>query len=256
MTTNNDLQPIYDAGYAAGNTWHTPVDTWEESVLIHAMGGDWRNKSVLEIGCGEGRLAALIAMSGAYMVDAVDYSPSAIATAQSHHTLPRLNYIAGCLDDVDQHHDVIVMQGVLEHMDDWWLRLGEYISERLYPGGYIITSSPNTLNPRGYVWQTLRLLFGVPMSLTDLHAITPADMERFAAEHSCTLTYRSCHHDWAAGAMLQTDYAQRLPKALADAGMDASRVPELLAWLAETSRFYTPAEWSGATVVYKLEKRP
>lgn len=253
MTKNDDLQPVYDAGYATGNTWHTPVDTWEESLLIHQMGGDWRGKTVLEIGCGEGRLAALIAASGANDVVAVDYCPTAISTAQRRHALPNLSYHCTIVRGVCA--DVIVMQGVLEHMDDWELRLEEYLADRLYPGGAIITSSPNILNPRGYVWQTLRLLLNVPMSLTDLHAITPADMERFATEHDCTLTYRSCHHDWAAGAMLQIDYARRLPKALADAGLDACRVPELLAWLAETARFYEPTDWSGATVVYRLEKQ-
>lgn len=253
MTTNDELRSVYDSGYAAGNTWHTPVDTWEESLLIHEMGGDWRGKSVLEIGCGEGRLAALIAMSGAKRVTAIDYAETAISIAKARYNLPNLRYTSDGLDRQRHGWDAFIMQGVLEHQDDWQAHLSlclEYVT----PGGCLITSSPNHLNPRGYIWQTLRLLFGVPMSLTDLHAITPVDMAQFAAEHGLGLTYRSCHHDWAAGAMLQTDYAHRLPKALADAGLDACRVPELLAWLAETARFYEPTDWSGATVVYRLEK--
>jgi len=255
MATNKDLHTLYEAGYAAGNTWHTPVDTWEESLLIHKMGGDWRGKRVLELGCGEGRLAALIAMSGACQVNAIDYSPAAISAAEYRHCLSNLSYRVGTwADGPDDNVDVIVMQGVLEHSDTPWLDLGSML-KWLAPGGTIITSSPSFINPRGYVWQTLRLLLGVPMSLSDLHAINPWDMQEWCAAHGCNLTYESCHHDWAAGQTLQADYAKRLPNALRDAGLDASRVPKLLAWLEQAGQYHQATDWSGATVVYKITPR-
>jgi 2-polyprenyl-3-methyl-5-hydroxy-6-metoxy-1,4-benzoquinol methylase len=255
MTTNADLRDLYEAGYAAGNTWHTPVDTWEESLLIHKMGGDWRGKTVLEIGCGEGRLAALIAASEAYQVSAIDYSSAAISTAISRYSLPNLLYASCDLADVENCYDVVVMQGVLEHSDYPWLDLVSLL-KMLSPSGHIITSSPSFLNPRGYVWQTLRLLFNVPMSLSDLHAINPWEMQAWCDQHGLPLHYESCHHDWGHGQVLKADYAHRLPKALADAGMDASRVDTLLAWLEQAGQYEQPTEWNGATIVYKIGPKP
>lgn len=253
MTTNADLRSTYDAQYASGYTdAHTPVDTWEEGKLIHWMGGNWTGKEVLEIGCGEGRLAAFIAASGAN-VWALDYSEEAIRIAKSKYRLQdTLEFEVRDDRPLECSVDVIVMQGVLEHQDDWRQYLAE-LTKHLKPGGCLITSSPSFLNPRGYIWQTLRLLFNVPMSLTDLHAINLWDMQAFAAEHGLRLTYESCHHDWAAGELLLTDYAKRLPKALAEAELDGSRVPELLGWLAEADKTWRPAKENGATMVYKLE---
>ena len=260
MTTNDELKQVYDAQYAAGYAAaHTPVDTWEESLLIHRLGGDWRGRTVLEIGCGEGRLAALLAMSGADVI-AYDYSAEAIRRARwTYKRVGQVYFQCGDpvgvkgLNRLGRGCDVVVMQGVLEHLDDW----KDYLSRIIMKRGskaIIITSSPSFLNPRGYIWQALRLLLGVPMSLTDLHFICPPDMEQFAAEHDYKLTYESCHHDWAAGDTLLRDYAQRLPNALRDAGLPTDRVPELLAWLEQVKGFYEPQAWSGANVVYKLEK--
>jgi len=90
---------------------------------------------------------------------------------------------------------------------------------------------------------------------SDLHAINVWDMQEWCEAHGCDLTYESCHHDWAAGKTLQADYAKRLPNALCDAGLDASRVPELLAWLEQAGKYHQAADWSGATVVYKITPR-
>lgn len=255
MTTNEQLRRTYDAQYATGYAAaHTPVDTWEESLLIHKLGGDWRGKRVLEIGCGEGRLAALIAMSGAEQVYGVDYCEAATRAANVHYDLPNLEFqYVPELGDWPIGLDVVVMQGVLEHQDNWRNFLWD-CHRRTEHRGVVITSSPSFYNPRGFVWQTLRILLGVPMSLTDLHAICPADMQMFANEHMLRLTYESCHHDWATGELMLTDYRVRLPKALADAGLPADRVPDLLHWLYQAGRYYVPSEASGATVVYRLER--
>jgi len=238
MTTNKDLQATYDAQYAAGYAAaHTPVDTWEESLFIHKLGGDWRGKRVLEIGCGEGRLAALIAASGAD-VWALDYSEEAIRLAKSRYTLPTLEFDVRDDRPLTCSADIIMMQGVLEHQDFWRSCLSSLVQEHLAPGGHIITSSPSFLNPRGYIWQALRLLLGVPMSKTDLHTINPWDIQGWCDEHHLPLYYESCHHDWAAGELLLTDYAVRLPKALADAGLPTDGVPRLLEWLAQSKEFY------------------
>ena len=260
MTTNEDLRATYDAQYAAGYAaQHTAVDTWEESLLIHRLGGDWRGKTVLEIGCGEGRLAALIAMSGAERVMAIDYSASAIHAARGRYFLDNLVYHTRRLEDVhieDQFH-VVVMQGVLEHQDNWQVFLDNCLT-RLHTGGHIITSSPSFYNPRGFIWQTLRLLLNVPMSLTDLYVIDAWDMEQWAEDHHLDIELESCHFEWAHCDVMQADYRRRLPNALTDAGLDASHVEDLLRWLDKAccGRYYEPHELSGATMVYKIGPKP
>lgn len=219
-------------------------------MLLFELGALWAGKSVLEIGCGTGRLAAHLARHGAN-VHAVDYSHTAIEIARRDHPGP--HYLCGTLADVSpQRFDRIVLQGVLEHMDDPWERLSEYVRDRLAPGGLIVTSSPNLLNPRGYVWQTLKILLDVPMSLTDLHVITPWDMQEWADAAGLPLYYISCHQDWGSGQLMLEDYRRRLPKALADAGLPTERVGELLTWLERAATHFRRDHLSGATMAYRI----
>lgn len=255
MPTNHDLRATYDAQYAAGYaSQHTLVDTWEESRLLLTLGSPWKGQRVLEIGCGEGRLSAAIAARYG-VVTAIDYSAVAIEIARRQ---PEgVTWVAGTLADVSpQRFDRIVMQGVLEHMDDPWLRLTEYVADWLAPGGYIVTSSPSLLNPRGYIWQTLWLLLDVPMSLSDLHAICPWDMQTWADEAGLPLYMASCHTSWASGKLLLEDYRKRLPNALRDAGLWTDGVGEFLRWLEKACEYHTPNWWSGATMAYRIGPKP
>ena len=221
MLSNAQLKPLYDDIYRSGSQAFHSVDNWEESLLIHAMGQPWTGVDVLEIGCGEGRLAALLAMSGAN-VTATDYSQEALRNARSTFNVERLYFVdaAPC-----ERFDVVVMQGVLEHMDDWRAFLRQIMDE--HSPRTVITSSPSFLNPRGYVWQALRILLDVPMSLTDVHYICPSDMIELRKMGWC-VEYRSCHHDWAAGEGMIEDYRKRLTNALRDAKLPNGRVGELL----------------------------
>jgi SAM-dependent methyltransferase len=207
MNSNEQLKALYEAQHEAGYaSQHTPVDTWEESLLIHSM-CVWTNCRVLEIGCGSGRLAAHLAAHGAAEVVGLDYSSAAIAQAEARHQADNLQFVTGNLGMIPGTWDRIVLQGVLEHMDEPWERLEGYVANLLNPGGFIVTSSPHFGNPRGYVWQTLRLLLGVPMSLTDLHAICPWDMQAWCREQDLPLYFAACHRDWASGPLLLEDYA-------------------------------------------------
>jgi SAM-dependent methyltransferase len=58
--SNATLRDTYDQVYRNGSAAFYTVDSWEESLLIHATLPSWRGLKVLEIGCGEGRLAALL----------------------------------------------------------------------------------------------------------------------------------------------------------------------------------------------------
>lgn len=251
---NKELRNTYEKVYAMGaENFHT-VSSFPESLLIHRLGGDWTGLEVLEIGCGEGKLATMLGFSGA-TVHAIDYSAEAIATAQERFRMPNVRFEQADYHALTGRYDRIVMQGVMEHLDDPFGELRSMISTRLKPDGAVITSSPSFLNPRGYVWMALKLLLDVPMSLSDLHYLCPFDFEEFAEKEGLSLVYDSANHSWGGGAITITDFKKRLTNALRDAHLDNSRVDRFLAWLEKAVRYYRPEEFSGATVAYRLEHR-
>lgn len=251
MATNAALQNVYDEQYENGyEAHHTPIDRWEESRLIAEICCPWTGQRVLEIGCGEGRLARHLSSLGAD-VTAIDYSPAAIKKAGELGESPRLRYMCCGLPDITDKFDRVVMQGVLEHFDDWQGHLNACL-ERLRPGGFIVSSSPSFLNPRGYVWQTLHILLGVPMSLTDLHAINPWDIDAWASRHHLACYHASCHKSWGSGEAMLADYAKRLPNALRDACLPTDAVPEFLQWLERAAPYFNSDFYSGATMAYRI----
>ena len=253
MMDNQKLKETYEGIYSNGaENFHT-TSSFPESMLIYRLGGDWGGLEVLEIGCGEGKLAAMLGFSGAN-VHAVDYSGEAIATARERIRLPNVRYESADYHALEGRYDRVVMQGVLEHLDDPFGELRALVRDRLKPGGAVITSSPSFLNPRGYVWMALKLLLDVPMSLSDLHYLCPFDFEEFAEREGLKLAYDSTNHDWGGGRLTITDFKKRLTNALRDAGLENGNVDRFLKWLEKAVGYYRPEEFSGATVAYRLEK--
>ena len=249
---NIDLQHKYDAIYKEGARSFHSYSTFPESRLILEMLPSWNDLRVLEIGCGEGRLAALIGFAGAAQVDALDYSQEAIDVANDQIRLPNVTFYCQNFETVQDRYDVVVMQGVLEHLDQPFETLSAILARNVAPDGVLITSSPSFLNPRGYVWMTLQLLFDVPMSLTDIHFICPFDVQEYAQANQLCLEMRSTDFDWASGERLIIDFNKRLRNALRDAGMANDKVDRLLDWLAKAAPFHRHDEFSGATVAYKI----
>jgi SAM-dependent methyltransferase len=253
---NADLVSKYDAVYRDGSSSFYSFSSYPESQAILGMLPDWRGLRVLEIGCGEGRLAAMLSFAGAQAVDAVDYSAEAIAIAARRFNLPNVAFRHADYKNLQGVYDVVVLQGVLEHLDAPFDELAGILRTRVRDGGRIVTSSPSFINPRGYIWMTLKLLLNVPMSLSDLHFLCPFDFEVFATEHGCELEMKSSDLDWGGGERLLIDFRKRLPNALRDAGLDTSGVDRFLTWLARALPYQPPHEHAGANMVYKLTKRP
>lgn len=251
---NKDLTKVYDKVYHDDSSTFYSFNTFPESKLIIDMLPRWNGLKILEIGCGVGRLAAMLSFAGAEHVDAVDYSQEAISIAQKRISLENVHYQCVDYHDIEGLYDVVVLQGVLEHLDQPFEELSYMLDKLVRQGGVVITSSPSFLNPRGYVWMTLQLLFDVPMSLTDLHFLCPFDFENFAKQNNLALDFRSTDQDWGSGERLLIDFKKRLPNALRDAGMDGSKVEKLLEWLDKASKCYHLDECSGATVAYKIAK--
>lgn len=254
MKKNIDLKKEYRVVYQTGaDRFHT-FSSVAEGKMIFDFLPSWEGLEVLEIGCGEGRLASMIGTCGAAHVDAIDYSQEAIATANRRFKLGNVTFRCADAHSVKRRYDVVVLAGVLEHLDDPFGELKSIIPRNLKRDGILIASTPSFLNPRGYVWMTLQLLFNVPMSLTDLHFLCPFDFQEFAAKNKLGIEIRSTNQDWGAGPRLIVDFKKRLCNALIDKGMDKSGVRRLLFWLEKAVKYFRTDEFSGQTVAYKLRR--
>ena len=250
---NKDLKKKYDEVFANGADNFFSVNYFEEARSIAGM-HDWRGQDVLDLGCGEGILCAMMAHAGADSVMGIDYSSEAIENAKNKFNIKNLNFIADDYKNIKTNFDVVTMEGVMEHFDSPWDELDNIIKSCVREGGFVITSSPSFLNPRGYVWMTLLKLFDVPMSLTDLHYICPFDMKKFCEDRGYKLEYKSIYQEWGSGEIMISDFNKRLRNALRDAKMDNSRVDDLLEWLSQAKEYFNRDNDSGAVVVYKIQK--
>ena len=248
QTDNEGLIPLYDRMYKDGTLRFT-TSMPETFAILHKT--DWAGKRVLEIGCGEGNLAAMIGMCGAAHVVAVDFAESGILTAKRNFHLPNVEFRCCDFRGVEGKFDIIAMEGTIEHMDDPFAALEIMASEHLERPGQIVTSSPSFLNPRGYVWMALQLLFDVPMSLSDRHFLCPFDLAAFAAKLGAEIDYVSVDQDWGHGQKLIEDFDKRLRNALRDRGLDGD-VDRFIAWLEKTTDHAAYTDLSGANIVYDL----
>ncbi len=252
---NKELTEVYNEVYKNDSSSFYSFNTFPESKLILEMLPSWNGLKVLEIGCGEGRLAAMISFAGAAHVDAFDYSEEAIKIAQNRIKIDNVCYRCADYRDIKEKYDVVVLQGVLEHLDEPFNELDYMLKTFVRDDGVLITSSPSFLNPRGYVWMTLQLLFDIPMSLTDLHFLCPFDFEEFAQNKGYKIEFQSIDHDWGSGERMLIDFKKRLPNALRDAGINNSNVDMLLKWLRKTIECQYHDKYNGATAIYKISKK-
>lgn len=218
--------------------------------------GKWEGLKVLDFGCGEGDLSNLISSKKAKMVHALDYSQKAITIAKKR--FGGKKNITFELEDatkVKKKYDVIVMSGVLEHIDKPFHLLKKLLKFNLNKKGSIIFLSPSFMNPRGYVWMTLQILLDVPMSLTDIHFFSPSDIIKFSKKNNCLLNFTTIAHDWGGGKKTITDFKKRLVNALKDAKLNNKKVKKFLIWMEDAIKYFNHNNESGALMVCKLIKK-
>ena len=255
MKTNKGLKDHYNEIYKKDAYKHYfTFNETEGSMAILQFMGDVGGKRVLEIGCGQGELASMINYAGAKEVSAIDFSQQAIETAKKRYNLENLSFQNIDYREVKNRHDIVVLQGVLEHFDKPFEELEWILGFLVEKNGYLITLCPSFLNIRGYVWVTLQLLFDVPMSLSDLHFLCPFDFEDFCEEKGYVLDYVSTSQDWGSGEKMIVDFDRRLRNALRDAEMDNSKVDLLLEWLSKSEKYFARTKHSGAMVTYKIHR--
>ena len=255
--TNSSLKLKYENIYKKGayKKFFSFNKNSIQNSLIKSI-NNWSKLVVLDFGCGEGDLSNMIAMKKAKLVHAVDYSSKAIKIAQKR--FGRKKNIKIELADatkVKNKYDVIVMSGVLEHIDAPFELLRKMIKYNLNKNGVIIFLSPSFLNPRGYVWMTLQILLNVPMSLTDIHFFSPSDFSKFSKKNNCSLNFTTIAHDWGGGKKTIKDFKKRLVNALRDAKLSNKKVQPFLIWMEDAIKYFHHTNDSGALMVCKLKKR-
>ena len=216
--TAKDLKDRYEAIYS--ETFDTSF-VGIHSTILHYLKSDLAGKSVLDIGCGAGRLSIACALF-AKEVDGFDWSEKAIATAQSFAKLaniPNVNFFVGEEKTFkpSKSYDIVLLPEVLEHVDDPAATL-KRINSFLKPGGILVISCPGFNNFRGYSYLTLFHLLGLPMSLTDVRQVYPEDMRKWSSDTGFQLERMvgNCY-DWGWLEKSCTDMARRVPLAARDA---------------------------------------
>lgn len=217
---NKDLKKFYNGVYQRGEGAHYTKLRLARGMLAADRTAvleevSWRGKTVLDVGCGTGETAYLIAKRGARRVVGIDYAPEAIAVAKANYKHLNLSFEVKDIRDVRERFDAIIIMGTLEHIDDP-LGLLKKLKTMLYPGGSTIVTSPNWSNPRGYMLLTLWFLFRARITLVDLHYFTPVEFMAWAKKLKMKLKWRTVDQNWSHGEKLVSDFTRRLPNVARD----------------------------------------
>jgi 2-polyprenyl-3-methyl-5-hydroxy-6-metoxy-1,4-benzoquinol methylase len=263
---NKDLKKIYNKIFIKGEEKHFTKNLEQKGSALPAdesevlAAHNWKGKRVLDVGCGTGLMAYEIAKHGAARMLGVDYSPEGIALAQKNYTHANLEF--RCEDifkskALKEKFDVVVSLGTLEHMDDP-LHALKVFKKLLKPGGTIILTCPNWVNPRGIVLMTLKTLFDAPITLADIHFFSPRWFEVASKKLGMTLEWKTFDQSRAAGENLIKDFQKRIPNVLRDAKLPnkEKNVQALLNWLRDDALTYTwEGKHIGASGLYILQAK-
>lgn len=258
---NIKLKKFYDKVYRKGEEKHftnliTMGKTSEEysSILKEIK---WRNKKVIDVGCGTGYFAYQVAKRGGNVLG-IDYSEEAIRIAKERYQHPNLVYKKiDVSKKIIEKFDVVVSIGTLEHMDNPFLMLKK-LKKSLKQGGKIIITSPNWLNPRGYVLLTLYYLFNAPITLADLHYLTPIEFEKWAGQMNMKIKWKTIDKSWGHGEILVKDFKRRIPNVLKDSNLQVSKknISNLINWIqSHVVTMDNDLPHSGATGLYVLSSK-
>ncbi len=257
---NENLKKIYNQIYKKGEEKHftsfkvKKKTTSEAEEVLSEI--NWKSKKVLEVGCGTGNFAFKAAKKGAN-VFAIDYSNEAIEIAKKKYKLKNLEYQCIDVNKIKDDFDVIVSIGTLEHMNDP-LKMLKFLKSLLKKNGKIIITSPNWINPRGYILMTLLYLFDAPITLADLHYLTPINFQDYAKKMKMTINWRTVEQSWAQGDIFLKDLHNRLPNVFKDMKLSVSdlKIKSFLTWL---EKYALPLELekkhSGAIGIYIFKKK-
>lgn len=235
MKKNNELQKFYRKVYSKGETKHftsfltTGKPTTEADYVFKES--QWKGKKVLDVGCGTGYFAHKIAKKGAIVLG-IDYADEAILIAKKKYQHKNLEFKKLDVKDIAEKYDIITSLGTFEHLDSPF-KILKKMRDHLKNNGKIILTNPNWLNPRGYVLMTLYFLFNAPITLADIHYLTPNDHKEWAKKINMNLKWKTFDFSWAHGEILLQDFKRRLPNVLKDTKLpnDKKQIKKFISWL-------------------------
>jgi 2-polyprenyl-6-hydroxyphenyl methylase/3-demethylubiquinone-9 3-methyltransferase len=179
------IYAAYGAQWWSGrHRWLRTLQNLVPARLSHFTGivGDWRGRSVLDLGCGGGFMSEALARLGA-KVAGVDPCEEVIAIAKKHAVANalRIDYRIGTgegLPVASGAFDCVVCADVLEHVEDLDSVLDE-VSRVLKPRGLFLFDTVNRTRLAALVYVTLgeRILGIVPRGTHDpAKFIRPAEL--------------------------------------------------------------------------------
>tara|TARA_Y100000590_G_scaffold86224_1_gene96599 strand:+ start:9773 stop:10555 length:783 start_codon:yes stop_codon:yes gene_type:complete len=236
LRKNKDLKSFYQGVYSRGERKHfTPFVTTgtvstEANEVINEI--NWKGQTVLDVGCGTGNFANEVARKNAKYVLGIDFANEAIKTAKKKYSRKNLEFKNLDVKKIEEKFDVIVSIGTLEHMDNP-LQILKKLKKCLNKNGKIILTTPNWTNPRGYVLMTLWFLFNAPITLADLHYLTPSEHLKMAKKMNMKVKWRTIEHSWGNGEIMIKDFQRRIPNVMRDMKMktDDKKMKLFLKWL-------------------------
>jgi 2-polyprenyl-3-methyl-5-hydroxy-6-metoxy-1,4-benzoquinol methylase len=214
----------YEQLYGAGEMSLSRNYADKFPLLEHLLKAQVAGRRVLDFGCGPGRLSLML---GRYAreVHGVDFAEAGIALGELLTRATRsdnVQFFVGDLDFVgqaDHRYDVIVVAGTLEHMIDP-LETLQALARGLEPGGLLVVQTPSFSNFRGDTYNTLGLLLGLPMSLTDVRQVRHDDVANWADALGLRLEkVVGGHYDLGFLERVEEDLQQRVRAAARDRGV-------------------------------------
>ena len=253
---NKNLKSFYDNVYKKGEEKHytsfvaSGTPSSESFEVMKKI--SWKNKDVLDAGCGVGLFSYMAAKKDACVLG-IDYSKEAISMAKKLYNHKNLTFKELDITNLPKKKfDVIVSLGTLEHMNEP-LKILKIFKKHLTHNGKIIITSPNWTNPRGYMLMILYYLFDAPITLADLHYLTPIDFEKWAKKLKMKIKWETFDKSWAHGDVLIKDFQRRIPNILADMKIKSrkKKSDKLLKWMIENILpFENSLPHSGATGIF------
>jgi 2-polyprenyl-3-methyl-5-hydroxy-6-metoxy-1,4-benzoquinol methylase len=263
MRKNKDLQAFYDDVYHKGETHYFSKflegnNRSETDEIVIKNLGNVSRKTILDVGCGTGALVRKISDLSPLWVKGIDYSETAIKQANASNFNELASFEVFDFDSWTKKVDVIISCGTFEHMDmpsEMMVKMASLLN----PGGKLVLTCPHFYNIRGIIWITLQKLLNVPMSLTDVHSISPSDMALWSKNAGLVLSqFESFDYGRGNGKWLIEDMKKRLTNALGDAKLPNSNVDQLLSWIEDlidyNEKTNAGLKFEGATCLYLFEK--
>jgi 2-polyprenyl-3-methyl-5-hydroxy-6-metoxy-1,4-benzoquinol methylase len=157
-----------DAGAMWPQRHYNEVYHADQVALFDALLPDIAGKSVLDLGCGTGRIARHLAGRGA-LVHGIDFSPKMIEAARRLTRAANPSFATGSLRalDGDACHDVVIVLGVLtiacKDRQELLAALNR-IRRTIKPGGILLMTEPIH---RGFLHRVLRMSLRAFLTVVD-----------------------------------------------------------------------------------------